>query len=403
MATLEQLLGGAVNPLTGKPYAWTDQAGYGSLDELVNNPAWSNYGKVQSGDEAAFDPVWNQQDNEAAKQFLGQGATVGYQDDGRMQRNVIKDASGNVVQGFDPTYHTPTNFWKDAFLPMASFALGAPQLGALGGIPIPAGTPTLAGLLGSQQPAQSVANSANSANSGVSQSLADLVGQSAPAEAAGSGVQSALNELVGQSMVPQGAFGVNGAVQDALDELVGLNMSRPDYFGNLAESLGGTPYVPTPDQSIDVTGTKQAPIPEVPNAVYPDFQEPQPEIPNAVYPDFQAPQPEIPNAIYPDGAGTGATGAPSVVPNPNATTGVMDWLKENGKWLSPLLGAGMGLLDGGGSSSGGYKDSGYRPTINRGGWSPSATKAPSVTPNIGLLNIPKTGVENAGLWRFLNR
>lgn len=93
---------------------------------------------------------------------------------------------------------------------------------------------------------------------------------------------------------------------------------------------------------------------------------------------------------------------PSLIPSGGGSTSTLPgWLKDNGKWLAPLLGAGVGLLGGEQKSGGGYVDSGYRPTITRGGWSPSAAKPSSVTPNIGLLNLPTTGVQNAGLWRFL--
>jgi hypothetical protein len=172
-----------------------------------------------------------------------------------------------------------------------------------------------------------------------------------------------------------GSFGGTTAAAANLPELLGpgmgslfdaaaLTMPAWDY-GSLADSL--------PDALNGLSGSA-LPVPGVPNA-------PSPKAPPTTPPTAPPTTPPPVDAA-----------APSAMP---------DWLKDYGKYLAPLLGGAVGLLGGDQKSSGGYTDSGYRPTITRGGWSPSAGKAPTVTPNIGLLNIPTTGVENAGLWRFL--
>ncbi|MDO9313402.1 MAG: hypothetical protein Q7T97_02515 [Burkholderiaceae bacterium] len=69
-----------------------------------------------------------------------------------------------------------------------------------------------------------------------------------------------------------------------------------------------------------------------------------------------------------------------------------------------LAAAAIGAISGGagasGSSSGGYKDDGYRPTIDRTGWSPTATPTLGGPSGIGLINVPKRGQANDGLWRY---
>ena len=131
----------AINPLTGKPYNWTDQESIGGLDAILNDPGWSTYGQIPTGDNAWFNPPITDTMRSDLQQYAGQGATLGYQDDGRMMRTVARDASGNVFYETDPQYHTPTNVWKDAVLPAIAFAVGAPMLGAAAGIPVAAGTP----------------------------------------------------------------------------------------------------------------------------------------------------------------------------------------------------------------------------------------------------------------------
>lgn len=82
-----------------------------------------------------------------------------------------------------------------------------------------------------------------------------------------------------------------------------------------------------------------------------------------------------------------------------------DWLKANpqaGKTLAGLLGGAAGVSVGG-SGGGGYVDSGYRPTISRGGFMTSvAPQAQPAQPKpSGLLNMPQgQGYANSGLWRY---
>lgn len=82
-----------------------------------------------------------------------------------------------------------------------------------------------------------------------------------------------------------------------------------------------------------------------------------------------------------------------------------NWLKDN-PTLGKLLFSGAGALlsatgGGGGSGGGGYVDSGYRPTINRGGFN-AAPQARQMAPQptMGLLNTPTTGQPMSGLWRY---
>jgi len=79
------------------------------------------------------------------------------------------------------------------------------------------------------------------------------------------------------------------------------------------------------------------------------------------------------------------------------------WLKANpeiGKLLFAGLGAGLTQAGGSTGNTGGYQDSGYRPTISRGGWQPSVQpEARSLlTPQV---NLPTgKGLPYAGLWRY---
>lgn len=82
-----------------------------------------------------------------------------------------------------------------------------------------------------------------------------------------------------------------------------------------------------------------------------------------------------------------------------------NWLKDN-PTLGKLLFSGAGALlntagGGGGSGGGGYVDSGYRPTISRGGFN-AAPQARQMAPQptMGLLNTPTTGQPMSGLWRY---
>lgn len=82
-----------------------------------------------------------------------------------------------------------------------------------------------------------------------------------------------------------------------------------------------------------------------------------------------------------------------------------NWLKDN-PTLGKQLFSGAGALlntagGGGGSGGGGYVDSGYRPTISRGGFNaaPQARQMAS-QPTMGLLSTPTTGQPMSGLWRY---
>lgn len=89
----------------------------------------------------------------------------------------------------------------------------------------------------------------------------------------------------------------------------------------------------------------------------------------------------------------------------NYAGSAQDWLKENpqaGRTLAGLLGGAVGA-SGGSSGGGGYVDSGYRPTITRGGF--MAQSAPQTQPAkqrpSGLLTMPQgPGYANSGLWRY---
>lgn len=81
------------------------------------------------------------------------------------------------------------------------------------------------------------------------------------------------------------------------------------------------------------------------------------------------------------------------------------WATANPQ-LAKLLFSGAGALlsatgGGGNSGGGGYVDSGYRPTISRGGFN-AAPQARQMAPQptTGLLNTPTTGQPMSGLWRY---
>lgn len=90
-----------------------------------------------------------------------------------------------------------------------------------------------------------------------------------------------------------------------------------------------------------------------------------------------------------------------------AGSSVVDFLKAN-PTLGRLLFSGAGALlnaVGGpsGSSPGGYVDSGYRPTISRGGFNPAPQARQMAAQPTGLLMPSQpTGQANSGLWRYAN-
>lgn len=104
-----------------------------------------------------------------------------------------------------------------------------------------------------------------------------------------------------------------------------------------------------------------------------------------------------------------ATGSPALANAAanvaGAGSNVVDFLKANPA-LGRLLFSGAGALlsatgGGGGGGGGGYVDSGYRPTISRGGFN-AAPQARQMAPQptMGLLNTPTTGQPMSGLWRY---
>lgn len=102
----------------------------------------------------------------------------------------------------------------------------------------------------------------------------------------------------------------------------------------------------------------------------------------------------------------GATGSPGLANTAANVTGPLssaaEWMKANPTAGRLLMSGVSGLLSASGGSSGGsggYKDSGYRPTITRGGWQPSVTpRSMALTPT--SINLPTTGQPNSGLWRY---
>ena len=104
----------------------------------------------------------------------------------------------------------------------------------------------------------------------------------------------------------------------------------------------------------------------------------------------------------------GATGSKTLADAASSVVGAgstaADWIKAN-PTLAKMLFSGAGALlsatgGGGGNGNGGYVDSGYRPTISRGGFNaqPQARQmAPQ--PTMGLLTHT-TGQPMSGLWRY---
>lgn len=77
-------------------------------------------------------------------------------------------------------------------------------------------------------------------------------------------------------------------------------------------------------------------------------------------------------------------------------------VSPNAGTVARLLAGAAGGLAGGveGGSGGGYKDDGYRPVIERGGWSPTATPTLGGPSGIGLISLKNKGQPNDGLWRY---
>lgn len=167
--TQTQQSSSTINPLTGQPYSWSTQYDYGSLNRYLfggteqrndgDGSSWEIpiYGAMDyiqgnvpnSGDDSAFDPMFSPDVLQTlAEKYGAPGYTFADQEEGRMKRRVVLDSAGNVVWAKEPHYEQPGNFFKDVALPMAAFAVGAPLLGSLAGVAIPAGTPTLASIFG---------------------------------------------------------------------------------------------------------------------------------------------------------------------------------------------------------------------------------------------------------------
>lgn len=102
----------------------------------------------------------------------------------------------------------------------------------------------------------------------------------------------------------------------------------------------------------------------------------------------------------------GATGSPTAANVASNAIGPLskaaEWMKTNPTAGRLLMSGVSGLLSASGGSSGGsggYKDSGYRPTITRGNWQPSVTpRSMAMTPT--SINLPTTGTAGSGLWRY---
>ena len=108
------------------------------------------------------------------------------------------------------------------------------------------------------------------------------------------------------------------------------------------------------------------------------------------------------SASNPQGPGTtGGAGAGG------GFSDLQQWMRDNpnaGRVIAGLLGGALTQTGGGGGSGGGggYQDSGYRPTITRGGWSPSVQARTSQAPMLGMSPglLGSMGGQNDGLWRY---
>jgi len=112
------------------------------------------------------------------------------------------------------------------------------------------------------------------------------------------------------------------------------------------------------------------------------------------------------NLFTPTGSGgllgTGSTGSPFSLGGVAQTVGnAVSALTPSqlGQIAAGAAGA-IGGATGSTSGSGGYKDDGYRPTIDRTGWSPTATATLGQDDGIGLITLPRKGQKNDGLWRY---
>jgi len=114
-----------------------------------------------------------------------------------------------------------------------------------------------------------------------------------------------------------------------------------------------------------------------------------------------------PNLFTPTGSG-GLLGTGGVQGSPFSIGGAAQTAANALSNLSPSqlgqIAAGVAGAVGGAtgstSGSGGYKDDGYRPTIDRTGWSPTATATLGQDDGIGLITLPRKGQKNDGLWRY---
>lgn len=183
--------------------------------------------------------------------------------------------------------------------------------------------------------------------------------------------------------------------------LGGTALAGSGSAGSSLGSLGNVTQVGTPLAELGAAGVPTAEV-GLPGLLAPEATAGSAFTPSMNYgPGMTGAQTSVYDAVV------GATGSPGLANTAANVTGPLssaaEWMKANPTAGRLLMSGASGLLSasGGssGGSSGGYKDSGYRPTITRGGWQPSVTpRSMALTPT--SINLPTTGQPNSGLWRY---
>lgn len=235
-----------------------------------------------------------------------------------------------------------------------------------------------------------------------------------------SAADAALAMGMGETAVGGTTLGTAGTVASTLAPEVIASTVAPEVAGSglLAPSAG---------QTITITGAAKAAaaapwwapvataataLPIInslttPSTPTPDVPDPYANETNKLQRQGQQPGGDLGNM-----GGPGTPEIPTIDVSPSPLDQLKAWAQANPQLAKMMFTGASSLLSasgGGGDSKGGYVDSGYRPTISRGGFQarvPTTPYTPTTGPT-GLLNpsirpvtLPSTGQANDGLWRY---
>lgn len=176
-------------------------------------------------------------------------------------------------------------------------------------------------------------------------------------------------------------------------------MTAAEAAAAVTAAEAGTGLISAPNQVINVVAKKATPsllAPALGAGAVAAGAALTPSTPTA-----PSPQGSLTENITPKAVEAAEAGLPS-----NSTMDQLKtWAAANPQLAKMAFSGATSLLStagGGGGGGGGYKDSGYRPTITRGGWQARATPGvpTGLLNNMRPVNLPGQGQANDGLWRY---